>query len=90
MWPESTAAFGTEMSSFFGVRIRVTKKLFSTTSPNVSPTLTRSPIRNAREYVSTIPATMFAIAVEDPSENRMPRKTVSPWNTGLSTIGVYG
>ena len=86
--PERTAELGIDTTSFLGVHSRVTRNVFSTTSPTVSPTLIRSPSWNERVYVSTVPATTLAMAVLDPIENRMPMRTVRPWKAALSASGV--
>ena len=48
MWLPSTIELGTVMSTFLMVRMRVTRRLFSTTSPSVSAIFTRSPTRKGR------------------------------------------
>ena len=59
---------GTVTTSFFGVRIRVTRGVFSIISPVVSFSLIRSPNLNGRIYVITSPAIILPITVLEPNE----------------------
>ncbi|MNX50248.1 hypothetical protein D3C86_808680 [compost metagenome] len=87
---DKTVAFGIVISSIFGVLTRVTKAVFSITSPLTSPIFIKSPILKGRIYVITKPATILAIALEEPIENKIPTKTVIPLKAGESDPGKYG
>ena len=85
-----TDEFGMVISSFLIVRTRVTKRVFSKTTPVVSPILILSPILKGRIYVITNPATILAMADDEPRENRIPIKTETPLKTLDSEPGRYG
>jgi hypothetical protein len=41
-------------------------------------------------YVITNPATILAIALDEPNENNIPINTETPWNAGEPEPGRYG
>src|SRR5690606_38082906 len=88
--PLRTEELGMETISFLLVRTRVTSKVFSITSPVTSLMRIRSPILNGRIYVITNPATILAIAEEEPNENKIPINTETPLKTLESEPGKYG
>ena len=86
----TTTELGMVTSSRRSVLIFVDRLPRWATVPSISPILTKSPSRTAREYVKVKPLIAWPTMPLEPSEMTRPMNTLTPLNASDSLPGKYG